>query len=95
MAYNYLTQHTPQTVGGGGGCSIWKAKMDKNRFCPSNLLHIPCSSASYPLWYQSEIYDIVSPWILSQTNCKQILDYGWLISFDSLKCHSNGEISPI
>ena len=74
MAYNYLAQHTPSNSGGGGGDAVYgKPKWTKiARFCPSNLLHIPCSSAYYPLWYQSEIYDIVSPWILSQANCKQI-----------------------
>ena len=77
MAYNYLAQHTPQykrCVGGGGGMQYMESQNgQKYRFYPSNLLHIPCSSASYPLWYQSEIYDIVSPWILSQANCKQMV----------------------
>ena len=80
MAYNYLTQHThtsnsgwgPLGGGGGGDAVYGKPKWTKIGSA-HHLLHIPYSSASYPLWYQSEFYNIVSPWILSQTNCKQIL----------------------
>ena len=65
MAYNYLTQHTPQTVGrGGGGGDAVYGKPKWTKIGSAHQLHIPCSSASYPLWYQSEIYDIVGPWIL-------------------------------